>query len=123
MVDCLLIDKNPGERQRLMNILSGLGLECAERSGAEEGIEFCNERHPDVVVMEASRLSATKEFLRLVKYQGQKIRRPVVILYAERSDMEAMGETIIEGAADFLMMPFDRDLLRFKLEQAGVLTH
>jgi two-component system, chemotaxis family, chemotaxis protein CheY len=123
MVDCLLIDKNPGERQRLASILSAFGLTCEERSGAEEGIRFCHERRPEVVVMEASRLTATKEFLRLVKYQGRTSRRPVVILYAERPDMEAMGETIMEGAADFLMLPFDGDLLRFKLEQAGVLRH
>jgi two-component system, chemotaxis family, chemotaxis protein CheY len=123
MVDCLLIDKNPGERQRLLHILSSLGLNCEERSGSEEGIRFCHERRPEVVVMEASKRTATKEFLRLVKYQGRTTSRPVVILYAERPDLEAMGETIMDGAADFLMMPFDGDLLRFKLEQAGVLAH
>jgi two-component system, chemotaxis family, chemotaxis protein CheY len=123
MVDCLLIDKNPGERQRLLHILSSLGLNCEERSGSEEGIRFCHERRPEVVVMEASKRTATKEFLRLVKYQGRTTSRPVIILYAERPDLEAMGETIMDGAADFLMMPFDGDLLRFKLEQAGVLAH
>jgi DNA-binding NtrC family response regulator len=123
MVNCLLIDKNPGDRQRLLQILTGLGLNCEERSGAVEGIRFCNERRPEVVVMEASGVHATKEFLRLVKYHGRPTRRPVVILYAEQPDMTAMGETIMEGAADFLMMPIDRDLLRFKLEQAGVLPH
>lgn len=123
MVNCLLIDKNASERQRLVGILSGLGLKCDERAGTEEGIRFCHERRPDVVVMEASGMTATKEFLRLVKYQGRTTRRPVVILYADTPDLEAMGETIMDGASDFLMMPFDGDLLRFKLEQAGVLPH
>jgi two-component system, chemotaxis family, chemotaxis protein CheY len=123
MVNCLLIDKDPEERQRLMQILSGFGLNCDELSCAEEGLRFCHERRPEVVVMEASAVSETKDFLRLVQYRGRASRRPIVILYANSPDMEAMGETIMEGAADFLMLPFDRDLLRFKLEQAGVLQH
>ncbi len=123
MVNCLLIDKNPNERQRMLQILNGLGLHCDERAGAEEGIRFCHERRPDVVVMEASGVPAVKEFLRLVRYQGQKTRRPVVILYANQPDIADMGETIMHGAADFLMMPVDRDLIQFKLEQAGVLVH
>jgi two-component system, chemotaxis family, chemotaxis protein CheY len=123
MVNCLLIDKNPTERQRLSKILSGLGLQCEERSGADEGIRFCHERKPEVVVMEASGVTATKEFLRLVKYQGRTSRRPVVILYAAQPDILAMGDTIMDGAADFLMMPFDSELLQFKLAQAGVLPN
>ncbi len=123
MINCLLIDKNPNERQRMLQILNGLGLNCDERSGAEEGIRFCHERRPDVVVMEASGVPAVKEFLRLVRYQGQKTSRPVVILYASKPDIADMGETIMQGAADFLMMPVDRELIQFKLQQAGVLTH
>jgi len=33
-----------------------------------------------------------------------------------------MGEAIREGAAEFLLKPFDRDLLKFKLRQSGVIT-
>ena len=123
MVNCLLIDKNPLERQRLQQMLSAVGFHCDERAGAEEGIRFCQESSPDVVFMEASGAQATKEFLRLVRYQGRASRRPVVILYADKPNMASVGETIIDGAADFLVKPFDRDLLLFKLEQAGVLAN
>ncbi len=123
MVNCLLIDKNPVERQRLQQMLCAIGFHCDERAGAEEGIRFCQESSPDLVVMEASGAQATKEFLRLVRYQGRANRRPVVILYADRPNMASVGETIIDGAADFLVKPFDRDLLLFKLEQAGVLAN
>ena len=88
-----------------------------------QGVTLVGELHPDVVVMEASGVKAAKEFLRLVRYQGRSRRRPVVILYADKPNMESVGETIIEGAADFLVKPFDRDLLLFKLEQAGVLPN
>ena len=123
MVNCLLIDKNPLERQVLAQILNSLGLSCEERDGAEQGVVFCHESKPDVVVMEATGLAAAKEFLRLVKLQGHSSRKPVVIFYANKLNLESIGETIIDGAADFIAKPFDRDLLQFKLEQAGVLKH
>jgi len=45
----------------------------------------------------------------------------VVILYANEPDAEEIGQSILEGAADFIMQPFDLELLQFKLRQAGVL--
>jgi two-component system, chemotaxis family, chemotaxis protein CheY len=123
MINCLLIEKNPSERLRLSEIISGLGLSCSESSGAEEGLKFCQDQHPDVVMMEATTTEAAKEFMRLVGYQGRRTGRPVVILYADRPDMAIMADSIMDGAADFLMKPFDRDLLQFKLQQAGVLPH
>jgi DNA-binding NtrC family response regulator len=123
MVNCLLIDKNPRDRSSMLQILNGLGLKCEERSGAAEAIQFCNERHPDVVVMEASKLNDTKEFLRFIKFHGATHNRPVVILYSEMADISAMGETILQGASDFMMMPITPDLLQFKLAQAGVSVH
>ena len=123
MINCLLIEKNASERHRLSEILSGLGLQCSESSGAEEGLKTCQDTHPDVVMMEATTAKAAKDFMRLVGFQGRRTGKPVVILYADCPDMGIMADTIMDGAADFLMKPFDRDLLQFKLQQAGVLPH
>ncbi len=122
MVRCLLIDKDAAERQKVVHLLAGLGIDCVERREAEEGIRYCSEENPDVVVMEASALPAAKEFLRLAHHRGQQTGKPIVILYADRANLATMGETILNGAAEFLIKPFDRDLLQFKLAQAGVLT-
>lgn len=121
MVSCLLIDRNASERARVQALLEALGMTCAQRSGAEEGLSYCRDHQPDVVVMDASEAPSAKEFLRLVRYPGRGPARPVVIFYSEQPDLETMGVTILEGAAEFLMKPFDRDLLQFKLLQTGVM--
>ena len=123
MVRCLLIEKNAAERSRIMGFLNGFGFECIEREGADEAIRFCQESQPQVVLMEASAVPATKEFLRLMSYQGRSNKKPIVILYSENPDLSAMGDSIIQGASDFLVAPFDGNLLQFKLEQAGALPH
>ena len=46
-------------------------------------------------------------------------RKPVVLVYTEKANTDEIGSAIIEGAAEFLLKPFDRDLLEFKLKQVG----
>lgn len=122
MVSCLLIDKNAGERQKLSGFMAELGFVCTELPAARDGILYCHDHSPDVVVMEASALDDAREFLRLTAISNRRTGRPIVILYADKPDFETMGESILEGAAEFLLKPFDRDLLRFKLRQSGVVA-
>jgi DNA-binding NtrC family response regulator len=121
MVSCLLIDENAVARTTVSGLLAELGVTTMQLSEVEDGIRFCHENKPDVVLLEASALPRAKEFLRLVRHQGATTGRPIVILYATSADMSVMGESILSGASEFIMAPFDRDLLRFKLMQSGVL--
>jgi DNA-binding response OmpR family regulator len=121
MVSCLLIDKNPGERARVSGLLDQLGVVSHQLTDMEAAIRFCHENKPDAVMLDASALPEAKEFLRLVRYQSRSSGRPVVILYATETSMADMGDSILSGASEFMMVPFDLDLLRFKLQQSGVL--
>ncbi len=120
MVSCILIDKNPDERQRVQGFLISLGIACDACENPDEGIRLCRDGQPDIVIMETSKLPAAKDFLRLVRYQGRSNNRPIVLMYSKKADIEIMSGSILEGAAEFLVSPFDRDLLRFKLEQFGI---
>jgi two-component system, chemotaxis family, chemotaxis protein CheY len=121
MVSCLLIDQNRFERGRISCLLDELGVQPHQLSDIQGAIQFCRDNTPDVVMLEASALPEAKEFLRLVRQQGRSTGRPVVILYATDTSMAAMGDGILNGASEFMMLPFDLDLLRFKLSQSGVL--
>jgi two-component system, chemotaxis family, chemotaxis protein CheY len=118
---CLLIDGDAGERSKVHGLMANLGFDCAEMKGADEGVRYCQDHQPDVVVMNATHLHAARDLLRLTRYNGKASGRPVVILYADRPDIDQLGESILDGAADFLVKPFNQDLLKFKLKQAGLL--
>jgi two-component system, chemotaxis family, chemotaxis protein CheY len=122
MASCVLIDENVAERSRIAALLNQLGISAHGISDVEEGIRYCHAQSPDVVLLDASALPRAKEFLRLVRHQSRLTGRPVVILYAHEADAAAMGDSILNGASEYLMLPFDLDLLRFKLMQAGVLV-
>jgi two-component system, chemotaxis family, chemotaxis protein CheY len=121
MVKCLLIDNDATERKRVSQLLSDLGLNFAERTAADEGLKYCNDNSLDVVVMAAGGDGMSpSNFIRRMR-KSARGKKPVVILYANEPDAEEIGQSILEGAADFIMQPFDLELLQFKLHQAGVI--
>ena len=120
MTSCLLIDEDGNGRQYLAQLLSGLGLEPCPPSGTDDAVRFCNANAPPAVLLSARAPGmAPKELVKRLRLSGRG-KPPVVFLYADTADTEMFGQTILEGAADVLMMPFDRDLLHFKLRQAGI---
>lgn len=120
MTRCLLIDEEGRGRQHLSEMLSGLGLETTLTSGGEDAVRVCNDNSPDLVMLSARASGgAPRDFVKRLRMSARG-KPPVVFLFAETPDTEMFGQTILEGAADVLMMPFDRDLLHFKLRQAGI---
>jgi two-component system, chemotaxis family, chemotaxis protein CheY len=116
-----LIGQNVGESRRIAGLMEQLGVACQTLDEVEPAIRHCHENKPDVVMLDASSLPQAKEFLRLVRYQNRATGRPVVIVYATEANVAQMADSILNGASEFMIVPFDLDLLRFKLSQSGVL--
>jgi DNA-binding response OmpR family regulator len=120
MVSCLLIEKDDVQRQQLALMLETLGMDCTSVGRADDGLALIENLHPDVVVMEANEARSVRPFLRLARHDNPAQRAPVLLFYSKKASMDVISETILSGAAEFLMLPFDRELLSFKLKQAGV---
>lgn len=121
MAECLLIDGNEFERARVMEQVRGLGLSIAERAGSLDGLRYCNDNQPDLVLMSADGGEAKAgEFISRVRKTRQGTR-PVVMVYGPHPQPDVVGQAILDGAADFVMLPVDADTLAFKLRQAGIL--
>lgn len=121
MVSCLLIGGNELESGHIAGLMGQLGVVCQRIGEIEPAIRYCHENKPDVVMLDATSLPEAKEFLRLVRYQNRSTGRPVVIVHATEANVTQMADSILNGASEFMIVPFDLDLLRFKLTQSGVL--
>lgn len=122
MTKCLLIDEDSADRRRLQQLLSGLGLETTPTSATDDALRFCNDNAPDVVMLSAGNPEVSPRDLVKRLQMCSSGKPPVVFLYTDTADTEMFGQSILDGAADVLMMPFDSDLLQFKLKQAGVIA-
>ena len=117
-VQCLLIDKNELDRQRLEALLADFGLTCS--AYAQPG-DVPDSAMPETALIFAA-ASEPDKCEEVLDFARRRLRKPV-IFYTDASSEEEIGDLIFSGATDFLVKPFDCDLLRFKLEQAGILRH
>jgi two-component system chemotaxis response regulator CheY len=60
------------------------------------------------------------EFLRALRGIAQ-ITQPVVVFCTTESDMTRIKEAIEAGANEFIMKPFDADIIESKFAQVGLL--
>jgi len=122
MTKCLLIDEDGTERRCLETLLAALGLETALMAAADDAVQYCNDNAPEVVMLSAGApVGAPRDLVKRLQLCSPS-KPPVVFLYAEKADTEMFSQSILEGAAEVLMTPLDQDLLRFKLQQAGVIS-
>jgi two-component system chemotaxis response regulator CheY len=121
MTRCLLVDEDHVARQALSELLGQYGFDMAETASADAALKLCRTNLPDIVVT-ADRVGSMSagEFVKRVR-RAANGRKPVVLVYTEKANTDEIGSAIIEGAAEFLLKPFDRDLLEFKLKQVGLL--
>ena len=122
MTQCLLIGDDSTESNKLQQMLDGLGVDTLQTALPEDALKFCNDNAPDVVMLAASGSRARpKDFVRKLR-RNVRGKKPVVFVFAETADTDLIGQSILQGAADVLMKPFDRDILQFKLRQAGIVA-
>lgn len=126
MVSCLLIDPNARERAHVQNLLETLGMDCVAAPQADATtLSQDVAANTDVIVMEASGLPTAKQILKQYEKRAAagvtQSPKPVLIMYGRVAGTDVINESILNGVSEFLVQPFDLDLLRFKLAQAGVL--
>ena len=120
MTRCLLVDEDHDERQALGRLLGPFGFDLAETANADAAIKHCRAHSPDMVMTTDRIGMSPAEFVKRIR-RGARGRKPVVLVCTDKRDTSEIGRAIIEGAAEYLLKPFDRELLEFKLKQVGLL--
>jgi two-component system, chemotaxis family, chemotaxis protein CheY len=120
MTECLLVDIDLKDRRELSEILTGYGFDLTESESADSALRACRAKSPDIIIM-ADRIGmASSDFVKRARRAGRG-KKPAVLLYTTSPDTQEIGRVILEGSAECLVTPFDRDLLEFKLKQMGAL--
>jgi len=122
-VQGLLIEKDTSERNRIAGLLLSLGLDCDTVGEVPDGAEGLPFESPGFVIVKASKIADAQNMLQRLNHGKPVATTPIVICYTDSPRVDEIAACILAGAADVLVNPFNRDVLRFKLEQAGLLPH
>jgi two-component system chemotaxis response regulator CheY len=116
---CLVVDDSRVTREVARRILEDLAFETAEANDAESALLACRTRMPDAILLNAPQPGGTAFLKRLRRERNGS--HPVIVLCTTQNNVTCIEAGISAGANDYLMKPFDQDVLHEKLVQAGLI--
>jgi two-component system chemotaxis response regulator CheY len=121
MKSCLIVDDSKVIRMVARKILQELSFSTVEAEDGKQAYEACLKAMPDAVLLDWNMpVMSGIEFLReLRKMPGGD--KPVVVFCTTENDIEHIQEAIMTGANEYIMKPFDSEILQAKFAQVGLL--
>jgi two-component system, chemotaxis family, chemotaxis protein CheY len=121
MKTCLVVDDSKVVRIVARRILETLEFEVAEAEDGKVALDACVRHMPDAILLDWNMpVMNGIEFLRHLRKVGGG-DSPVVVFCSTERDMAHIQEALLAGANEYIMKPFDRDILASKFEQAGLI--
>jgi len=114
---CLVVDDSRVIRRVAVDMLKDLGFAVAEAEHGLAAVEFCRTRVPDFVLLDWN-MPEMDGISCLRKLRAMALEpRPAVVMCTTESGMPKICEALEAGADEYIMKPYDRDVLLDKLEQ------
>jgi len=118
---CLVVDDSRTLRAVLRRILEPLGFAVSEAEDGLDALRHCRREMPEVVFVDWNMPNMDGlAFVRALRSETGG-GRPVVIFCTSVDEIARIEEALAEGADEYIMKPFDREIVRLKLEQTGIL--
>lgn len=124
MATALIADSSAPFRRAARFLLESLGFEVAEARDGAEVAALVEGMSPDLVILDA-RLAGGEGTSLIEAVRALPEGRQACLFFVAEGGPASVRAAIEAGADDYLIKPFDRELLSFKLAQArsrGCLT-
>jgi two-component system, chemotaxis family, chemotaxis protein CheY len=118
MKHALIVDDSSAIRLVARRILERLEFEVVEAADTEAAYDACGRRSPDFIFLDLH----IPGFVEFLGYQRSRLggRQPKVLVCTVESDDPHLDGAFRAGADDFMLKPFDREVLEARLREIGV---
>ena len=121
MKSCLIVDDSRVIRMVARKILEELNFETDEAADGQEAVDQCEKKMPDAILLDWNMpVKSGIEFLRDLRAMPGG-DTPIVVFCTTENDIEHIQEAIEAGANEYIMKPFDSEIIQAKFSQVGLL--
>jgi two-component system chemotaxis response regulator CheY len=118
---CLVVDDSKVVRMVARKILEGLNFAISEAENGQLALDACRRQMPDVVLLDWNMpVLDGLGFLKALR-ASEGGSAPVVVFCTTENDLSRIQEAIVAGANEYIMKPFDRDIIETKFAQVGLI--
>ena len=121
MRTCLVVDDSRVIRKVARRIIEEMDYEVAEAGDGVEALSWCRGAMPDAILLDWNMPGMNGiDFLRQLRRERGG-EHPTVVFCTVENSVECIREALECGAAEYIMKPFDSDIVQSKFSQAGLL--
>jgi two-component system chemotaxis response regulator CheY len=121
MATCLIADDSKVIRLLMSKIMNNLGFSVIEAEDGEDVVELAQTQTPDLIIMDWN-LPVLDGIDALYKIKQLNITQNIKVIFcSSSSDETKIHQAINGGADDYIIKPFDGDIIASKLTILGLL--
>ena len=120
MKTCLVVDDSGVVRKVARRIVETLNFSVIEAEDGEKALEACKRSMPEAVLLDWNMpvMDGLEFLVNLRRMPGGDM--PKVVFCTTENGMDHIARALEAGADEYIMKPFDGDILEAKLTEAGL---
>jgi len=120
MKQCLIVDDSRVIRKVARKILEEMKFTTDEAEDGAAALEICRRKMPDAILLDWNMPNMSGiEFLRALRREPSG-GKPIVVFCTTENDIAHITEAIGAGANEYILKPFDKDVVESKFAEAGL---
>ncbi len=122
MKTCLTVDDSKVVRKVIAKMLGELKIQTIEAENGKQALEECEKSLPDFILMDWNMpVMSGLEFLKI--FRSNKAHDKVKVIFCTTvNELEKIKEVVDSGGDEYIMKPFDAQVLKDKLIQTGIIN-
>ena len=122
MKTCLVVDDSRVIRKVARRILEEIGFDVAEAGDGVDALAWCRAAMPDAILLDWNMPAMNGiDFLRALRKEPGG-EAPVVVFCTVENDIDRIREALDAGASEYIMKPFDGDIIASKFTEVGLVA-
>jgi two-component system chemotaxis response regulator CheY len=118
---CLVVDDSRVVRKVARRIVEDLGFSCEEAEDGQKAYDSCSQKMPDAILLDWNMpVMSGIEFLEKLRAMPSG-GTPKVIFCTTENDMAHITRAMNAGANEYIMKPFDSEIIESKFSQIGLI--
>ncbi|MFN9002079.1 MAG: response regulator [Alphaproteobacteria bacterium] len=118
---CLIVDDSKIVRKVMRKIIEPMGFNILEAEDGQQALDAFKEGGIERVMLDWNMpVMNGMEFLLKLR-ANTTIAQPMVVFCTTENEFSKIQEALMNGANEYVMKPFDEEIIRGKLEQLGMI--
>lgn len=120
MKTCLVVDDSRVIRKVARKIVEDMGFACEEAADGQQALDYCKKNMPEAILLDWNMpvMNGLDFLIALREEEGG--RKPIVVFCTTENDMSNITQALRAGADEYVMKPFDGDIIESKFAEVGL---